>query len=155
MSSRYLEELVVAIQSKNIPKVKWILGELKKNGKWTKWDTFGATSTTVVHLAVRGSSAADLEILELLLKALPGCHSPIERSTGCSPLLLAAKNGNYKALELLLRAGASPSERNKDGLTPLHLAARNGKVEVIKMLFEYGADASQQDRNLSTPLHWA
>jgi len=72
----------------------------------------------------------------------------------CSPLHVAAINGNWAAARLILVYGADASAKDKHGEAPLHAAARSGHEELIRLLLNYGADPSK-DCDGRTPLHWA
>jgi ankyrin repeat protein len=55
-----------------------------------------------------------------------------------TPLTRAADKGQMKAVELLIRRGASINKPSGD-LTPLFFAARNGHTQIAKFLVEHGA----------------
>lgn len=71
-------------------------------------------------------------------------------------LLIAAAEGNAPAVEILLRAGADATTRNKDESMPSHLAAEFGHADCIVALMKYGRDNFKYpDRRSYTPLHIA
>ena len=84
---------------------------------------------------------------------------------GSSPLHYAARKGNTKIVELLLRAGAEPNIGNAidNGHTPLHEAASSGHAEVIITLLaadanpNAGSEGSYSDGYITgyVPLHGA
>ena len=60
-------------------------------------------------------------------------------SNGATPLIWAAKYGNYTLAKLLLeQGGANPTLSDKQGLTPLAHAAKAGQREVVKLFLERG-----------------
>ena len=67
-------------------------------------------------------------------------------------LHLAAYEGNAKAVNFLLQAGANIEAKNNWGATPLYQA---GKVEAITTLLQAGADIEARTEGGFTPLHGA
>ena len=58
---------------------------------------------------------------------------------GCTPLSLAARTGNARVLDVLLKAGASVKAADAslaEGQTLLMLAARTGSVDAVKLLVD-------------------
>lgn len=63
---------------------------------------------------------------------------------GCTPLILAANNGNKDLITLLIKSGAEVNAATKSGWTALHSAADKfvyggGNSENIELLLSYGA----------------
>ncbi|KAF7336947.1 hypothetical protein MVEN_02131100 [Mycena venus] len=57
-----------------------------------------------------------------------------------TPLHIAAETGSIECAELLLRAGAYPSDNcGQEGFSPLHLATINNDVEMAELLLDYRA----------------
>ena len=54
-----------------------------------------------------------------------------------------------------LKAGASPTARDKWRSTPLHKAAMGDSAEAVKLLLEVGADPNARDKSGEAPLHRA
>lgn len=54
---------------------------------------------------------------------------------GMTPLMLAARAGNFEVVEFLLKAGSDPNARDAEGYTVLHHAVL-GAVERAKKLEE-------------------
>ncbi len=68
----------------------------------------------------------------------------------------AAKSGNLKKLEALLKANPGlVSGRDDLGYTPLHWAAENGHKDVAELLLTHKADADAEGNGGMTPLHMA
>ncbi len=112
---------------------------------------------------VAAAFANDLASIRMLLER--GAPMKEKDRLGRTPLMLAAGNGNLKAVELLLAKGAdvnavSPekSDTVKNGaialgnLTALMLAAPTGGLEVTKALLDAGAKVNVQDVRRMTPL---
>ena len=71
----------------------------------------------------------------LMLALLAGCAT-----TGNTPLMSAASNGDINAVKRLLNEGADVNAKNSDNWTALTKAARDGNTEIVKLLIEKGAD---------------
>ena len=59
---------------------------------------------------------------------------------GMTALHWAVRADRRDMAELLVRAGADATARNRYGITPLYLAAVNGSADMIRMLLDAGAD---------------
>ncbi|KAI9110703.1 hypothetical protein K1719_018141 [Acacia pycnantha] len=70
-------------------------------------------------------------------------------------VLTAARHGDVKKLETLLKRGASVQYRDQYGLTALHAAAMKGHKEMVSMLTETGLDLECEDEEGHAPLHMA
>eukprot|EP01134_Creolimax_fragrantissima_P003853 CFRG3853T1 len=99
-------------------------------------DSNGATALAVACFC------GNVEVAEVLLKLLPSrllLNTPDE--LGCTPLWLAAKQGNLTLVKILSEAGADRTLKGDEGLTSAEIAAKaqkkevadylNGKVEVL------------------------
>ncbi|WP_370274077.1 ankyrin repeat domain-containing protein [Wolbachia endosymbiont of Phyllotreta cruciferae] len=69
-----------------------------------------------------------------------------------SSLHLAARLGNLKEVENLLREGADVNVKNDKGKTPLHFAAESGYQQVVQALLDKGANVNAKDKDGKTPL---
>lgn len=65
-------------------------------------------------------------------------------------LRLALESGHGDLIPLLLKAGASVDEENKDGETALHLAARMGEEEMVQTLLAAGASLTVKTKSDQT-----
>ncbi|MQL97047.1 hypothetical protein Taro_029734 [Colocasia esculenta] len=70
-------------------------------------------------------------------------------------VLTAARRGEVKRLESLLRKGLGANGRDQYGMTALHSAAVKGHRDVVRLLAEFGAELECQDVEGHTPLHLA
>ena len=76
---------------------------------------------------------------------------------GCgSPMWVAARKGNIKAVKQHLAAGALVNAKNESGWTPLHQAAWGGHTEVAELLIAKGAEVNAMGYEYgATPLDLA
>ena len=61
---------------------------------------------------------------------------------GDTCLHIAAHRGNYRAVELLLKAGLDVNSKGEMGCTPLHYAKMKGHKNVVQLLLSHGASTS-------------
>ena len=64
---------------------------------------------------------------------------------GCTPIHLAAENGNASVLEYLLSKGGKCDLKSNDGQTALHFAAKGCHEECVKVLIRNMADPLVRD----------
>ena len=124
-----------------------------------------ASSTTHVSdytADVRGR--ADLKMLmldRLVVEVAEGVDTIIDVDAmdkldgGRTILHAAATAGHTKAIEALVKLGASISVRDERGRTPLHEAAGGGHVTAVSTLLAAGASLSARNEDRETPLHKA
>lgn len=79
---------------------------------------------------------------------------------GKTPIALACERGNWKAVSMLVEAGASPDQRVGDnddgnGPTPLMIAAMHGQAETVKTLLDAGASVHALDGQWNGVLTYA
>lgn len=106
------------------------------------------------------SAWADSDIEEELAKAVSLFRvSSMEELTaaGTSAAHLAVKNGHYKMLEAMIKAGINVNLTEDSpriaGTTLLHTACSYGSIESVNLLIEAGADDTLLDENEETPAH--
>ena len=93
-----------------------------------------------------------LEVAQILLTY----KASLEDKSGISPLLLAARKGNFDLVKLLVEHGAALNCEHARK-TPLHEAVSHGHLDIVQYLLERGADVNAKD-TLSggyTPLYEA
>lgn len=90
------------------------------------------------------------EIIPLLLNR--GAQLNVKNRKGCTPLMLAIKNGYSNVISLLLNAGADSQLTDAEDNTPLHHACRSGNENAIRVLLSFGALPSKMNRFGDTPL---
>ncbi|XP_015250018.1 PREDICTED: ankyrin repeat domain-containing protein 50-like [Cyprinodon variegatus] len=61
------------------------------------------------------------------------CHQ------GATPLSIAAQEGHFNIVKMLLENGANPNHIDKYGRSPVKVAGKNGHVTVVRLLESYGA----------------
>lgn len=79
-----------------------------------------------------------------------GGNINVVNEDGNTLLTLAAINGHYECVEMLLAAGANVNVRNKFGDTPLIYAAYEGHKECVRLLIEAGADITIKNNDGDT-----
>ncbi|MCK4709007.1 MAG: ankyrin repeat domain-containing protein [Gammaproteobacteria bacterium] len=73
-----------------------------------------------------------------------------------TPLMMAALNGHYDAVEKLLDKGAEVDMVDKGGYSAMMLAASNNFSFIVELLIEKGADVNRiENTNGWTALIWA
>lgn len=90
------------------------------------------------------------------LLALQAAGVPLVLEGGMSALTLAAAGGHTPIVELLLAAGADPTEARGNAFTALHGAAMHGHTEAARCLLSAGANPNAQTSPQGySPLHSA
>jgi len=125
----------------------------------------GPFDETSLHVA---SGQGHADVVEVLLEA--GANVNVFDSFERTPAMLAAKNGHYQALELLMKAVTKEEEdeeeadkamrktldqRDLTGKNVFHFAAEGGSMQCIELLLQLGADMQATEENGRTPLHLA
>ncbi|CAD7696842.1 unnamed protein product [Ostreobium quekettii] len=70
-------------------------------------------------------------------------------------LIMAATDGDFEKVEMLLDKGVDPDVTTARDSTPLMLAAFRGHLEIVEALIDAGADVNSTDIDELTSLHWA
>uniref|UniRef100_A0A8C9V2V6 E3 ubiquitin-protein ligase HACE1 n=1 Tax=Scleropages formosus TaxID=113540 RepID=A0A8C9V2V6_SCLFO len=144
------------------------VAELLMNSKFDVNYAFGRVKRSLLHIA---ANCGSVECLVLLLKK--GANPNYQDISGCTPLHLAARNGQKKCMGRLLEycadvnicnnegltatvlclldSGADINRPNVSGATPLYFACSHGQRDTAQILLSRGA-RYLPDRNGVTPL---
>ena len=71
---------------------------------------------------------------------------------GCTALWIAASNGHFDVVRLLIEQSAEVDSRTSSNSTPLRSAAFDGRLDIVSYLVESGADVNARNFYNSTPL---
>jgi len=120
-----LTPLAAAIRKKdNLPVVRYLL----ENGADANIQS--DTGHTPLHYAAMDG---DIGYIQAMLK-LPGINMNVSNGHGETPLHFAAMGGHTDAAKLLIRQGASISQRDHAGLSPGELADQRGHKELARFI---------------------
>jgi hypothetical protein len=100
----------------------------------------GDGSTALAEAAESTRQAESLEIAALLLER--GVPAAAEDKRGETALHAAARSGNARLIEHLVKAGADPMARDNSGWRPLELATSYGHRDAVAALLGGGAEVS-------------
>ena len=155
-AKRHLEEL-----RKTNPDAKLADAQLaiaRENG-FSNWR---ALKAHVDALSVDGqlfdaACHGDLETLTALLDQHPDKLQVRDDPYGFTLLHAAAREGQLATVDLLLRRGIDPNERERgDNTYPMHWAAAAGKLDVVRRLADAGGDViGQGDDHEMEIIGWA
>ncbi|KAH0622179.1 hypothetical protein JD844_024264 [Phrynosoma platyrhinos] len=98
-------------------------------------------------------ACGSVECLVLLLKK--GANPNYQDISGCTPLHLAARNGQKKCMSRLLEYSADVNICNNEGLTAIHWLAVNGRTELLHDLVQHVTNVDVEDAMGQTALHVA
>jgi ankyrin repeat protein len=82
----------------------------------------------------------DIDIISLNVLLAEGAAVDTVDNAGNSPLILAAKIGNPRMIDIILAHNPDVNRRNNDGETALMIASANGILSIVKDLKEKGAN---------------
>jgi ankyrin repeat protein len=99
--------------------------------------SLSAAGSELADAVMRGNKAA----VRSLLQRKVDVNSP--QVDGTTALHWAVRADDLETIDLLVRAGANVSARNRAGVMPLELAALNGNAAVIERLIKAGADVNK------------
>ncbi|XP_066025634.1 protein fem-1 homolog B-like [Pocillopora verrucosa] len=71
---------------------------------------------------------------------------------GCTALWIAASNGHFDVVRLLIEQNSEVDGRTSSNSTPLRSAAFDGRLDIVSYLVEGGADVNARNFYNSTPL---
>ncbi|PAA59246.1 hypothetical protein BOX15_Mlig031899g1 [Macrostomum lignano] len=79
----------------------------------------------------------------------------LQRKNRMSPLYIASQNGNWQAVDFLIKALANVDAVSDTGSSPIFTASQNGHHRVVHLLIKANASANQQLLNGCSPLYAA
>jgi ankyrin repeat protein len=97
----------------------------------------GEGSTALAEAAESTRYKEADQIASMLIARFVSVSAPNKR--GETALHAAARNGNVKLIERLMKAGADPMAKDNSGWRPLEVATTYGKPEAVKVLLAAGA----------------
>jgi len=131
--SDYGSALLLAVWNDQDPLAKLLISK----GAELEERHFEVDGYNVLHTAIEKEN---IPIIKLLLenKANPSRTTKIttKNQEEVKPLELAIKKNQHKTVELLLKAGADQSIKNKDGYTPIRVAANQHQWDCVTKLAE-------------------
>lgn len=99
----------------------------------------------------------DIESMKKTLSNIKDIN--ITNSNSCSPIMVAAYNGDLPAIKLLVKAGADVNAQNQKGTSVLmyskSFASTSGNLEGLKYLIENGALINHKDKYNKSLLAYA
>ena len=95
-------------------------------------------------------SAGFYEVAKLLLEFGSDCSSYL---TGFSSIVIAAKNGHAKVIDLLVSFGCSVEDSGAAGTPPIVAACSANHVEALQVLLTLGANLDSSDVEGNSALH--
>lgn len=137
---------------------------IKKYAAYDRRTSHGvnADGDSLFHVAIRHNRINALStLLNAKLNFDDNAHSQyflnsVYNQENENPLFYAVKDGNYRAVELLLRAGMNTNEVDGYNKTPLIWAVIGQKYDIANLLLHNGADAYGKDKTSGvSALHYA
>jgi ankyrin repeat protein len=98
-------------------------------------------------------TSANAAILKLLLDA--GADPNVLDQYELQNALHYAIDCPVQLVDLLIGAGTTVNQQDRDGITPVMMAAKAGRSDIVTVLINHGADLRSYDKHLRGPLHWA
>ncbi|TQN66287.1 Ankyrin-2, partial [Colletotrichum shisoi] len=106
---------------------------------------------TALHKAIM---AGDGDLIDVILTS-GGLNLELEDSEGYTCLRWAARYGQLRTVEALLRSGADVDAADKDGYTALRWAMKYNRSTTAWLLIQARADVNKPDNQGTQPLHAA
>ncbi|XP_045473083.1 serine/threonine-protein phosphatase 6 regulatory ankyrin repeat subunit A [Harmonia axyridis] len=104
-----------------------------------------------MHLACYGGHVT---VVGLLLSRSAELLQSVDKH-GKTGLHIAATQGHYQMVEVLLGQGADINASDKNGWTPLHCASKAGCTDVVVLLTESGASPKSETNQGAVPIWFA
>src|SRR5215467_4115870 len=96
-----------------------------------------------------------MRVVRLLVLALLAVAVVSAQTDTSSPLFAAIERGSTKAVERLLKAGASANAIDADGVPALMTATLFANADMLELLLARGADPNRTGPSGATALMWA
>ena len=109
-----------------------------------------------LDISKNGNKEKFLEILQQIF-ALPKnlININYQDEKGNTALHYSCSEGNFKIVEILIKANCDINITNNEKKTPLHLSAERGFFDISKKLIENGASLNVYDSKNNSPIHYA
>ncbi len=88
-----------------------------------------------------------IDIISLNVLLAEGAAVDSVDNAGNSPLILAAKIGNPRMIEIILAHNPEINRRNDNGDTALMIASEAGVLPIVEELTKFGADSEMRNSN--------
>lgn len=156
LRDRSAQELAHAKAELKALEEKWPEEKEKRNetGGTAVPDTSSGLDPTKGREILRAAQSGAVSVLDNLVDN-GNYANYVDKETGERPLHLAALEGNFDAVRILVAKGADLNAKGKDGKTPIMLAAGKGHKNVVEFLLKHGADPKLSDDGGRTALYWA
>ena len=105
------------------------------------------TSTDFVVAENIIEAVNEIDIISLNVLLAEGASVDTVDNAGNSPLMLAAKIGNPKMIDIILAHNPEINRRNNNGETALMIAAKSGILQNVASLVSAGADSEMRNQN--------
>jgi ankyrin repeat protein len=112
-------------------------------------DALNHSGWAAIHVACRDHR--DGALVKLLAGAACKLNTA-ERTTGMTPLVIAAKQGYVGIVTQLLDIGVELDEGDNNGVTALQSACRQGRFDITSLLLEQGASTTRRTKAGDTAL---
>ncbi len=113
--------------------------------------SFSATANNTTHEITVAENIIeaikDIDIVSLNVLLAEGAKVDTVDNEGNTPLMIAAKIGNPRMMEIILAHNPELNARNNQGDTALMIASAQGVLDVTRQLLNKGADATLKNAN--------
>ena len=98
------------------------------------------------------SAQRDSDVTEMKSTLPRGFSVDCRNTTGRTPLMNAALNGNVQVVKSIIKREADPSLMDNRGLNTLHYAAQGGNTDIISLIHTHLPNIDSKTREGDTPL---
>ena len=98
------------------------------------------------------SAERDSDVTEMKSTLPRGFSVDCRNTTGRTPLMNAALNGNVQVVKSIIKREADPSLMDNRGLNTLHYAAQGGNTDIISLIHTHLPNIDSKTREGDTPL---